>query len=68
MKAVCLPQALAAQAMLRRRGIASRLCFGVAREGKMLAAHAWIEIGHKIIIGETDRAAGPAFARLAQFG
>src|ERR1041384_7784190 len=32
MNALCLPRALAAHAMLRRRGIASRLCLGVARE------------------------------------
>ena len=45
MNALCLPRALAAQAMLRRRGIASRLCLGVTREGGPLAAHAWVEIG-----------------------
>ena len=32
MNALCLPRALAAHAMLRRRGIASRLCLGVARD------------------------------------
>src|SRR4051812_8407221 len=37
--ALCLPRALAAQAMLRRRGIASRLCLGVACDGPELAAH-----------------------------
>ena len=47
MQALCLPRALAAQAMLRRRGIASRLCLGVAREGGALAAHAWIEVGQE---------------------
>ena len=31
-QALCLPRALAAQAMLRRRGIASRLCLGVTHE------------------------------------
>ena len=37
--ALCLPRALATHAMLRRRGIASRLCLGVAlefRDGKSL--------------------------------
>lgn len=38
---VCLPQALAASWMLRRRSIASRVCFGVLREGGALKAHAW---------------------------
>jgi transglutaminase-like putative cysteine protease len=66
--AVCLPRALAAQAMLRRRGIASRLCLGVARDGRSLSAHAWVEIGQQIIIGEFDPASGPAFTQVAQFG
>jgi len=66
--AVCLPRALAAQAMLRRRGIASRLCLGVARDGRSLAAHAWVEIGQQVIVGEVDPASGPAYARVAQFG
>ena len=63
-KAACLPQALSLQAMLRRRGIQSRLCLGVARNGQRLAAHAWVQIDRKVIIGETRE----AFAELAQFG
>src|SRR2546423_1780428 len=51
MRALCLPRALAAQAMLRRRGVASRLCLGTARDGGTLAAHAWIELGHEVIVG-----------------
>lgn len=62
---LCLPRALATHAMLRRRGITSRVCLGVAREQDTLAAHAWVEVGE-------DRVAvspGPgAFTRLAQFG
>jgi hypothetical protein len=65
--AVCLPRALAAQAMLRRRGIASRLCLGAARDGKSLSAHAWVEIGRDVIIGEIGET-GQAFTRIAQFG
>jgi hypothetical protein len=65
MNALCLPRALAAHAMLRRRGIASRLCVGVARNGGELAAHAWIEVGDKKIVGGDE--AG-AFTRLAAFG
>ena len=40
---VCLPQAIAAKAMLRRRGIASALYFGALNDpaGK-LATHAWL--------------------------
>jgi hypothetical protein len=62
---LCLPRALAAHAMLRRRGIASRLCLGVARNGADVAAHAWIEIGERKIVGG-DEAEG--FTRLAAFG
>jgi hypothetical protein len=60
-----LPRALAAHAMLRRRGIASRLCLGVAREGREVVAHAWVEIGQDKIVGGAE--AG-RFTRLAAFG
>lgn len=65
MNALCLPRALAIHAMLRRRGIASRLCLGLARDGQALIAHAWVEVG------ETTATSDPAlahFTRLAQFG
>jgi hypothetical protein len=65
MNAPCLPRALAAHAMLRRRGIASRLCLGVAREGGALAAHAWLEIGKDKIVGGSE---ADGFTRLAEFG
>lgn len=65
MKAQSLPQALAAHAMLRRRGISSRLCIGVAREGNELATRAWVEVGQKKIV--VGRDAG-GFTRLAEFG
>jgi len=43
-KAVCLPQAMAAQAMLRRRGVASIMHFGAGKgTDKPLDAHAWLE-------------------------
>jgi hypothetical protein len=60
-----LPRALAAHAMLRRRGIASRLCLGVARETGELATRAWVETGTDTIVGGagTER-----FTRLAEFG
>ena len=65
MNALCLPRALAAHAMLRRRGIASRLCLGVARDGSELAAHAWVEIGEDKIVGGSE---ANGFTRLAEFG
>ena len=62
---LCLPHALAAHAMLRRRGIASRLCLAVAREQQELAGHAWIEVDDHTIIGDTG---GNRFTRIAEFG
>jgi hypothetical protein len=65
MQAACLPRARAAQAMLRHRGVASRLCLGVAREGEALSAHAWLELGRdNIVVG----GAPPRFTRLMEFG
>jgi hypothetical protein len=61
----CLPRALAAHAMLRRRGIASRLCLGVARDGRDVTAHAWIEIGGRVLVGGADAS---GFTPLAAFG
>jgi hypothetical protein len=43
-KAVCLPQAMAARIMLKRRGVSSVLHFGAAKgEEKPLDAHAWLD-------------------------
>jgi hypothetical protein len=63
--ALCLPRALAAHAMLRRRGIVSRLCLGVARDGDTFAAHAWVEIGKNKVVGAGE--AG-AFTLLTAYG
>ncbi len=63
--ALCFPQALAAHAMLRRRGIASKLCLGVARDNGALVAHAWVEVGTDVIVGRSQHG---AFTRLAEFG
>jgi hypothetical protein len=65
MKALCLPRALAAQGMLRRRGIASGLCLGVVRYNNALVAHAWIEIGQDMIVGGAE---ARGFTKIAEFG
>jgi hypothetical protein len=65
MGALCLPSALAAHAMLRRRGIASRICLGVARKGNELAAHAWVEAGENKVFNGAE---AHNFTRLAEFG
>jgi hypothetical protein len=63
LKAPCLPTALVAQAMLRRRGVASKLCLGVRRDALTLAAHAWLEIDRKIVFGAVEN-----FTPVAEFG
>jgi hypothetical protein len=43
-KAVCLPQAMAARVMLKRRGVKSVMHFGAAKgTDKPLNAHAWLD-------------------------
>ncbi len=51
--AVCLPQAMALQWMLRRRGVASRLIFGARRKTPRagLDFHAWLTVGGECVIG-----------------
>ena len=41
--AVCLPQAMAAQVMLRRRGVGSVMHFAAALDQAALDAHAWLD-------------------------
>lgn|GEM_PF-1077561 len=48
----CLARALAGKYMLRRRGIASTLYLGVAKDGKtQLEAHAWLRSGDLVVAG-----------------
>ncbi|MFZ5624935.1 MAG: lasso peptide biosynthesis B2 protein [Gemmatimonadota bacterium] len=49
-KPVCLPQALAAQWMLRRVGIPSTLYFGID-PARGYDAHAWVRAGQVIVAG-----------------
>lgn len=53
-QALCLPQAMAAQWMLRRRSIPSRLVFG-ARRGRTpertFEYHAWLMVAGQCVIG-----------------
>ena len=50
----CLVQALAAEAMLRRRGIASTLHIGVRPPAAdtALDAHAWLEAAGAVVVGD----------------
>jgi len=48
---VCFPRCLAACALLRSKGIESRLHYGVTREGDKLITHTWLEACGEILIG-----------------
>jgi hypothetical protein len=55
---VCLPRAMAAQWMLRRRGKHPGLVFGIrpddSREKVRHGFHAWVECDGRVVIGEID--------------
>jgi hypothetical protein len=61
----CLAQALAAYRLLKRRGIAATVYFGVKRDPAVpFSAHAWVRCGGRIVTG----AAGvEAYTVLMQF-
>jgi hypothetical protein len=53
---VCLPQAMAAQTMLRRRSLPSTLYLGVhLGENAAMTAHAWLRTGPLIVTGNEAR-------------
>jgi hypothetical protein len=64
-RAVCLPQAMAARIMLRRRGVASVLHFGAAKgKDKPIDAHAWLDAAGVEVTGYPVAA---QFAEIACF-
>jgi len=64
-RAVCLPQAMAARIMLRRRGVASVLHFGAAKgTDKPIDAHAWLDAAGVEVTGYPVAA---QFAEIACF-
>ncbi len=64
-RAVCLPQAIAAQVMLSRRGVASVMHFGVLKKpGEALAAHAWLSAAG---IEVTGYPLEPGYVEMARF-
>ena len=52
-KPMCLPQAVTAQWMLHRRGIASTLYLGTDPNNEY-AAHAWVRAGRILVTGGDD--------------
>lgn len=64
-RAQCFEQGLAAQWMLRRRGVAATLHYGVAKgEDRGLAAHVWVRAGELDVIGCDNKG---DFSELARF-
>jgi hypothetical protein len=54
--ATCLMRAMAAKAMLRRRGIESTLHLGIRMDPEKGAlAHAWLSVGSLVVTGEAER-------------
>ena len=47
----CLPQAVTGTLMLAWRGIPSQIHIGVDKESGALQAHAWLEAGGRVILG-----------------
>lgn len=64
-RAVCIEQGLAAQVMLRRRGLASTLHYGVVSQAEAgLAAHVWVRYRAQDVVGCEE---APKFRLLASF-
>lgn len=67
-RASCLTQALAAQYLLSRHGIASSIRLGVERDSvRRLNAHAWLICGGYIVTGG-ESGAIRNFSQIADFG
>lgn len=68
-KSNCYAQAIAAQNMLRRRGIPGTVYFGVAKEDdKTLSAHAWLICGDICVTGYKYRKEFNAVVKIGQCG
>lgn len=66
--ASCLTQALSGQYLLARKGMRSRIRFGVERRaGPDLRAHAWLLSGDRVVLGAVRGGMG-GYHRLADFG
>jgi hypothetical protein len=63
-RAVCLPQAMAARMMLKRRGVPSVIHFGAAKGADALDTHAWLDAAG---IEVTGFPVGGQFAEIACF-
>lgn len=65
-RAKCFEQGLAAQWLLRRRGIGSEIHYGIARDGSAgLQAHVWVTVGTLPVVGAEI---APDFVEIDCFG
>ncbi|MHB8838433.1 MAG: lasso peptide biosynthesis B2 protein [Gemmatimonadaceae bacterium] len=62
----CLPRALTAELMLRRRGQRVRVSIGIAPDGALLDAHAWTECVGELVTGDSTDIG--RYTTLAVFG
>ncbi|HEX4694083.1 lasso peptide biosynthesis B2 protein [Sphingomonas sp.] len=53
---VCFPQALAARAMLHRRGVPTMLHYGVAKTEGKVHAHVWLSAAGTDVVGYVNKA------------
>lgn len=51
-RTVCFHRGLAVHWMLRRRGLASRVHYGLRQNGERLSAHVWVTLAGEVVIGE----------------
>jgi hypothetical protein len=66
---VCLPQAIAAKWMLRRRRLPSTLYLGLQRKDELkLTAHAWLRVGDTILTGRAESLNHTVVAMYAEDG
>jgi hypothetical protein len=64
-RALCFQSALCLHIMLRRRGVASQMHYGIAARGQEgLKAHVWLSAGGATLIGGEQV---PGFTRVASF-
>jgi hypothetical protein len=54
-RCLCLEQALAAQMVLRRRGMAHTLYLGARLSQGKMEAHAWVRCGRRLVTGDNGQ-------------
>jgi hypothetical protein len=66
---LCLAQAMAAKAMLKRRGVSSTLYLGVAKDGAAQPqGHAWLTCGEQVLTGQQGMGEFTVIATFADGG